>query len=289
LIWAWSCIVFAYLQFPQLDPVAFRFGALAVRWYGLAYLLGFVASYVALAGMIKRGRLRIPRESLTDLITYLAAGVVIGGRTGWWLFYHRPDGSGEAPWYEPLAIWHGGMSFHGGLLGVCIALALWSWRRSASFWNVADCLALVAPIGLFFGRVANFVNAELVGRATTVPWGVVFPGEIIARHPSQIYEATLEGPILLLCLWIFARRVRPDGVTSAMFLLLYGLFRFAVEFTREPDAQLGFVAFGWVTMGQVLSLATAAAGVTLAVVTSAKSRGSGGQGDRREDDHVHGT
>jgi phosphatidylglycerol:prolipoprotein diacylglycerol transferase len=223
------------------------------------------------------------------LITYLATGVVIGGRRGWWLFYNLPDGTADAPWYEPLAIWHGGMSSHGGLLGVCIALSAWSWWRGASFWNVADCLALVAPVGLFFRRVANFVHAELVGRATTVSWGVIFPGEVIARHPSQLYEALLEGPLLLMWLWVFARRVRPDGMTAAMFLLLYGTFRFGVEFTREPDAQLGFIAFGWVTMGQVLSLATAAAGVGLAVFTSAKSRGSGGGGGRREDDRVHET
>jgi phosphatidylglycerol:prolipoprotein diacylglycerol transferase len=268
-----SFTVLAYF-YPNLDPVAFRIGPLAVRWYGIAYLLGFAASYFALLNLIKRGRLRVARASLADLVTYLAVGVVVGGRTGWWLFYHRPGGTHDAAWYEPLAIWHGGMSFHGGLLGVCIALAVWCWWRGASFWNVADCLTLVAPVGLFFGRIANFINAELVGRPAAVPWAVFFPGELVPRHPSQIYEALLEGPVLLVCMWIFARRPRPDGMIAATFLLLYGGFRFAMEFTREPDGQLGFVALGWVTMGQVLSLVTGVAGVALAVIASARSKTS---------------
>ncbi len=168
------------------------------------------------------------------------------------------------PWYEPFALWNGGMSFHGGLIGVGIVLAVWSWRNHASFWNIADAVALVAPVGLFLGRLANFVNAELVGRPTSLPWGVIFPGENFARHPSEIYEAILEGPVLLTSLWLARRYLRlRDGQIAALFLVFYGIFRFVVEFTRQPDAQLGFIAFGWLSMGQLLSLIFAAAGIIL--------------------------
>lgn len=256
--------VLSVLPYPHLDPVAFRLGPLAVRWYGLAYLTAFAAGYAVLLHMSRRGVLRVAPDLVGELVAWLAAGVVLGGRAGWWLFYHR--GGGPEPWYEPLALWHGGMSFHGGLLGVCAALALWSWRRRASFWNLADALALVAPLGLFLGRLANFVNAELVGRPTALPWGMVFPGDTVARHPSQLYEALLEGPLLLAVLWVAHRtfRRRPgDGTLAALFLVLYGLFRFAVEFVRQPDEQLGFIALGWLTMGQLLSAALAVVGTAL--------------------------
>src|SRR6185437_15404836 len=152
---------------------------------------------------------------------------------------HRNTGAPE-PWYEPFALWHGGMSFHGGLMGVAVVLVLWSWLRHAPVLNVADCAALVTPIGLFFGRIANFINSELVGRPTALPWGVTFPGDMVPRHPSQLYEAVLEGPVLLLALWLTFRWRRPrDGRLAAQFLIIYGLSRFFIEFTREPDAQLG--------------------------------------------------
>lgn len=253
----------ASILFPHLDPVVFRLGPLAVRWYGLAYVVGFVIAYETLRRMAARGHLRVSADALGELVSWLALGVVLGGRTGWWLFYHRSAGAVE-PWYEPIAIWHGGMSFHGGLIGVSLALLLWSWARRAPFWNLADCLALVTPIGLFLGRIANFINAELVGRPTSVPWGVIFPGESIARHASQLYEAALEGPLLLLILWLVWRRHRlRDGQVAALFLIVYGLFRFVVEFTRQPDEQLGFIAFGWLTMGQLLSIVLALAGALL--------------------------
>ena len=251
------------IEFPRLDPVAFELGPVAVRWYGLAYLLGFLAAYLILRRLIRRGRLRILAHALPDLVALLGLGVVVGGRLGWWVFYHRPGGAAaDEPWYEPVAIWHGGMSFHGGLVGAAAALLLWTRRQRAPFWNVADCLALVAPVGLFFGRLANFVNAELVGRPTDLPWGVIFPGEAFPRHPSQLYEAVLEGPVLLLVLWLFRRRGRSrDGRTAALFLVAYGVVRFGVEFTRQPDEQVGYVALGWLTMGQILSVLVAAAGM----------------------------
>lgn len=177
------------------------------------------------------------------------------------VLYHRYAGQVE-PWYEPVAIWRGGMSFHGGLAGVILVIALWSWRHDRFLPNLADSLALVAPIGLFLGRIANFVNAELVGRPTGLAWGVVFPGETFARHPSQLYEAILEGPLLLLVLWLVSRRRGGrDGRIAAMFLTLYGMLRFLVEFTRQPDEQLGFILFDWMTMGQLLSLLLITVGV----------------------------
>lgn len=256
--------ILSAIPYPPLDPVLVRLGPVAVRWYGLAYLLGFVLAYALLRRMVRTGRLRVPADHLSDLMTWLIAGVLVGGRLGWWVFYYRGDGANE-PWYAPLAVWQGGMSFHGGLVGVATALAAWSYLRNAPFWNVADAVALVAPVGLFLGRIANFVNAELVGRPTSLPWGVVFPGDSFARHPSQLYEALLEGPVLMAALWWWAWRGRPrSGQVSAAFLVLYGFFRFLVEFTRQPDEQLGFIAFGWVTMGQALSITLVAAGVLLA-------------------------
>lgn len=260
----------AAIAFPLIDPVAFHVGPLAVRWYGLAYLATFAVGYFILRSLARRGRMPIPLSQVANLVPWLIAGVMLGGRAGWWIFYHRPDGMPDA-WYEPLAVWHGGMSFHGGLIGVIIALAFWCWRNHAPFWAVADVLAVVAPIGLFLGRIANFVNAELVGRPTSLPWGVVFPGDIVARHPSQLYEALLEGPVLLIILVMAFRHHRRSGTVAALFLVIYGLFRIAVEFVRQPDEQIGFLAFGCLTMGQVLSAALVVIGVTRLVFEKAAS------------------
>lgn len=255
--------ILASILFPAVDPVIFRLGPLAVRWYGVAYLAGFALAYLILHKLIRHGSLRVTSAALGDLIGWLTVGVIVGGRMGYWIFYHRTGAAAE-PWYEPFAVWHGGMSFHGGLVGVAVVLAAWSWARGAPLWNLADAAALAAPVGLFFGRLANFVNAELVGRPTDVSWGVVFPGEAFARHPSQLYEAMLEGPILLASIWAARRWLRPsEGRLAALFLILYGGFRFGVEFTREPDPQLGFVAFGWLTMGQLLSAALILVGSAL--------------------------
>jgi phosphatidylglycerol:prolipoprotein diacylglycerol transferase len=252
----------ALITYPRINPVIFRLGPFAVRWYGVAYLTGFAIGYAILWNMIRRGILRLAPEALGDLVAWMAAGVIIGGRGGWWLFYHRSMGTVE-PWWEPVAIWHGGMSFHGGLIGVTLALLIWAWRNRAPFFNLADCLALVTPFGLFFGRIANFINGELVGRRTDVPWGMIFPGDDFARHPSQLYEAFLEGPVLLAILWAVWIWKRPaEGRIAALFLMLYGVLRFIVEFTREPDSQLGLIVFG-LTMGQLLSVALTVAGIVL--------------------------
>lgn len=253
----------AAIPFPDIDPVLFRVGWLSIRWYGIAYLLGFLAAHIILRRMTRHRILNLTESNLSDLMAWIVAGVLVGGRIGWWVFYHRSAGADE-PWYEALAIWRGGMSFHGGLAGVVVALLVWAWRKHASFWNLADCTALVAPIGLFFGRIANFINAELVGRPTAVPWGILFPGDTVARHPSQLYEAMLEGPILLMLLWSARRWLQlRNGQLAAVFMILYGTFRFLVETTREPDPQLGFIAFNWLTMGQLLSALMLASGVIL--------------------------
>jgi phosphatidylglycerol:prolipoprotein diacylglycerol transferase len=257
----------AVRKYPAINPVAIRLGPIALRWYGIAYVLGFLLAYIGLKRMIRRGSLRLSLEQLSQLISWLVLSVMIGGRGGWWLFYHRGDGSPE-PWYEPIAVWHGGMSFHGALIGVTAATGLWCWKNRVSFLRIADALVLVTPIGLFFGRIANFINAELVGRVTSVPWGVIFPGDVEPRHPSQLYEALLEGPLLLLILCIVHRRARRNGFVPAAFLIGYGMVRFLVEFTREPDAQLGFIAFGWLTMGQLLSAVLVLAGIVVAISIS---------------------
>lgn len=210
----------AFFVYHSFDPTALHIGFLQIRWYGLAYLFGFLISFSILKEMSRRGTLQLSSDLLSDLIGWLAAGVIFGGRIGWWLFYHRSEGAAE-PWYEPLAVWHGGMSFHGGLIGVLLALSIWSRKKSVSFWNLVDYLSLVTPVGIFLGRIANFINAELVGRTTALPWGVIFPGDTVPRHPSQLYEAILEGPLLLACLWanrpIFkcagAGRFTRDGTT----------------------------------------------------------------------------
>jgi phosphatidylglycerol:prolipoprotein diacylglycerol transferase len=256
-------MILGVIPYPSLDPVIVRIGPIAIRWYGLAYVVGIGLAYLWLLRMARRGTLRLTEDGVNALIGWLVVGVMAGGRLGWWLVYH-PSPVEPEPWYEPIAIWHGGMSFHGGLVGVALAVAIFSWRRKVPFRNLADCSALVTPVGLFFGRIANFVNAELVGRPSDVPWAMVFPGDAVPRHPSQLYEALLEGPVLLAILWGARRIFRlPEGAIGGLFLIFYGAFRFLVEFTREPDAALGFIAFGWLTTGQTLCVVMAFCGAAL--------------------------
>ncbi|MFO1350762.1 MAG: prolipoprotein diacylglyceryl transferase [Gammaproteobacteria bacterium] len=243
------------LTHPNFDPVAISLGPIKVRWYGLMYLLGFAAGWAL-------GRYRANRlgstwrgQQVDDLLFYLAFGVILGGRIGYVLFYNF-----NAFLHEPLMlfkIWEGGMSFHGGLLGVLTAMALYARQQGRTFFEVTDFIAPLVPPGLFFGRIGNFINGELWGRTTDLPWGMVFqtPGAgDLPRHPSQLYEAGLEGVALFLILWLYSAKPRPTMAVSGLFLICYGLFRFAIEFVREPDAQIGYLAFGWLTMGQVLSL-----------------------------------
>lgn len=235
----------------NFDPIIIRIGPLTLSWYGLMYFLGFSISYFLVRYQIKRRDFDISKPEVDDLYFYAVLGLIIGARLGYILFYNLKmylDNPLEIP-----AFWHGGMSFHGGLIGVLIAGVLFCWRNKKSFWKLADLVIVTAPIGLGLGRIGNFINGELYGRVTQVPWAMIFPkGGPFPRHPSQLYESALEGGILFLVLWISKDKRLPAGSLLVIFLLLYGIFRFCLEFLREPDPQLGFI-LGPFTMGQILS------------------------------------
>ena len=240
----------------NLNPIIFHlWGPLAVRWYGIAYLLGFLGGYLLLLRLSKRGEFAVPPQELSNFIVYIAIyGVFLGGRLGYVLFY-----AWDVFIHDPLflfRVWEGGMSSHGGLIGVILVILWTAWKKKISFWNLTDGLALVAPIGLFFGRIANFINGELWGRPTDVPWAVIFPqaGDLspTPRHPSQLYEAFGEGLFLLAALWLLRRTAwgKREGSLSAAFLVLYAVARIASECFREPDST---IYFGWLTKGQLYS------------------------------------
>ncbi|XKE44630.1 prolipoprotein diacylglyceryl transferase [Halomonas organivorans] len=248
------------LPYPDIDPVAISLGPLQVHWYGLMYVIGFVAAWWL-------GRRRAPRIGLNgddvgDLIFYAALGVVLGGRLGYALFYGLDQWLADPLWI--LRVWDGGMSFHGGLVGVLLASFYFARRKRLAYFTLTDFVAPLVPIGLGAGRIGNFINHELPGRVTELPWGMAFPGMgPEPRHPSSLYEALLEGAVLFAVLWWVSATPRRRGLVSGLFLSLYGLFRFAVEFVRMPDAHIGFVAFGWVTMGMLLTLPMMLAGLAL--------------------------
>ena len=252
------------LTHPQFDPVAIHFGPLAVHWYGLMYLIGF-------AMFIWLGRRRVrtldrpgwDNRMLDDLLFYGVLGVVLGGRLGEVLFYHPGYYLGHP--FEILAVWKGGMSFHGGLLGVLLAMAWFAHRRNLHWLQLMDFIAPLVPLGLGAGRIGNFINAELWGRPTDLPWGMVFPNadDGLPRHPSQLYEFALEGLALFALLWLYSRKPRPVGTVSGLFLIGYGGFRFLVEFTRNPDDGIfGLMTLG-ISMGQWLSLPMVLVGVAI--------------------------
>jgi phosphatidylglycerol---prolipoprotein diacylglyceryl transferase len=249
------------LVHPNIDPIAFSIGPLAVRWYGLMYLAGFAAAWWLGVRRIARGAAPVGRAQFDDMIFNALLGVILGGRLGYVLFY-KPAEYLSHP-LKIFAIWEGGMSFHGGLLGVMLAMWLVARRHKIDYLRMMDFVAPLCPLGLAAGRLANFINGELWGRVTNAPWGMVFPhaGEA-PRHPSQLYQFALEGLALFVLLWWFSSKPRPRGQVSGLFLLGYGAFRFLAEFTREPDAFLGLLAFG-LTMGQWLCLPMVAAGISL--------------------------
>lgn len=240
------------MNFPQIDPVIFSFGPLAVRWYGLMYLLGFVGGYFMMVHVARLRRWPLDSAAISDLLFYGVLGVVLGGRLGYTLIYNFPYYSAHP--LEVLFVWQGGMSFHGGLVGVLLALVWFSRKRRLSFLLVGDLVVSAVPIGLGLGRLGNFINGELWGRVTDLPWGMVFPGAgPLPRHPSQLYEAILEGLVLVLVIYLLHRRRPPLGVPAFVFLAGYGVCRLLVELVRQPDSQLGFL-WGGATMGQLLSL-----------------------------------
>ena len=240
------------ITFPEIDPVIFQIGPLAIRWYGLMYLLGFGSAYMLIRHLSRLRDLALTKDGVSDLLFYGVLGVVLGGRLGYVLFYN-PAQYLSRP-LEVFAVWQGGMSFHGGLIGVVIASVLFCWRRKLPILLAGDILVTSSTIGLGLGRIGNFINGELWGRVTDLPWGVIFPGAgHLPRHPSQLYEAALEGLLLFIILYLLHRRKVAEGVPFFCFFIGYGLFRFLVEFVRQPDAHLGFL-WGGATMGQLLSL-----------------------------------
>jgi phosphatidylglycerol:prolipoprotein diacylglycerol transferase len=276
------------IEYPRFDKIAFEigpfgnFGPLKVHWYGIMYLVAFTAGWMLARLRAKKPGSTWKPNDVDDFMFFCMLGTILGGRFGYVLFYGLKFWKDDV-WY-PFKVWDGGMSFHGGLLGVLFAGWLWSWRNGVAFFDAVDFVAPLVPIGLGLGRLGNFIGGELWGKHTDAPWGVIFPraleglnrtrdelhrmylaGELNheARHPSQLYEFTLEGLVMFTVLWIYSRKPRPRYAVSGLFALLYGIFRFAIEFVREPDVQLGYLAFGWVTMGQVLSLPLIAVGVVL--------------------------
>jgi len=267
------------MVFPEFDPVALQLGPLAIRWYGLMYLAGFAAAW-----WLGRRRTRAPgalirAEQMDDLLFYAALGVILGGRLGYTLFYDFQGWLADP--LQILRVWEGGMSFHGGFLGVLLAV-WWYGRRSAKgFFALTDFIAPLVPLGLLAGRLGNFINGELWGAPAQVPWAMQVscaahsglcwdklhlpPSSVLTPplHPTQLYQALLEGLVLFVVLWLFSARPRPTMAVSGLFLVGYGVFRFAVEFLRLPDAHLGYLAFGWVTMGQLLSAPMVLAGAAL--------------------------
>jgi len=240
------------ITFPQIDPIIFQIGPLAIRWYGLMYLLGFGAAYMLILHLSRLRNLSLTKDGVSDLLFYGVLGVVLGGRLGYVLFYN-PAQYFARP-LEIFAVWQGGMSFHGGLLGVVLASVIFCWRRKLPILLAGDVMVTSATIGLGLGRIGNFINGELWGRVTDQPWGIVFPGGgPLPRHPSQLYEAVLEGLVLFIILYLLHRRKAAEGVPFFCFFIGYGLFRFLIEFVRQPDAHLGFL-WGGATMGQLLSL-----------------------------------
>jgi len=239
------------IPYPRISPVIVKVGPLQVRWYGVMYLLGFFLGYLLLKRVVREKEIGITGRQLEGLLEAVILGVIIGGRLGYVLFYNLPYYLSHP--LEIPAFWHGGMSFHGGLLGTIVCGYIYCRKAELNFWKVADSVVVVVPIGLGLGRLGNFINGELYGRVTNLPWGMVFPGAgPLPRHPSQIYEFLLEGVVLFSILWSLRRRPWPPGHLFALFLVLYGLFRCFVEFFRQPDPQLGFV-IDHITMGQVLS------------------------------------
>lgn len=257
-------------QYPQFDPVAIAIGPVAIHWYAISYLLGIGLVWSALTFRIRRQNLDWSDEALSDLVFYAVLGVIVGGRVGYMLFYGF-ENLVENP-LSLFKIWQGGMSFHGGMLGVIAGVYFFSRRRGRTFFGTMDFVAPAVPLALGCGRIGNFINAELPGRVAEVPWAVVYRGDTAGRHPSSLYQALLEGVVLFVVLWWYSARPRPRMAVSGLFLIGYGVLRTVSEFFRAPDAHLGFVAFGSITMGQMLSVPMILVGIVLVFAGAKRKR-----------------
>jgi phosphatidylglycerol:prolipoprotein diacylglycerol transferase len=250
------------INYPHINPIALQLGPLKIYWYGVMYVVGFAAAWALGLWRARQSHDCWSKEQVNDLVFYGAICLVIGGRVGYMLFYNLP-----AFLANPLVLiktWQGGMSFHGGLLGAVVGMCLFARKYKKTFFTVCDFAAHLVPLGLAAGRLGNFINGELWGRVTKMPWGMVFPGaDSLPRHPSQLYEFLLEGIGLFLVLWFYSAKPKPRMAVTAMFAIVYGIFRFTLEFFRQPDPQLGFIAFGWLTMGQLLTVPLILFGVVL--------------------------
>lgn len=254
------------IPYPKINPDLVTLGPIRVRWYGVMYVLGFIASYFLIQKQERSRQIGLVGTVAQDLIFYLAIGLIVGGRLGYILFYEYND---FTPYIknplEIIATWHGGMSFHGGLIGCIIAGWFFSRRKKMPFAALADSTIVTAPVGLGLGRLGNFINGELLGRSSDVPWAMIFPGGgPVPRHPTQLYESLAEGLLLFVILWNLRKKKFQDGMMVAFFLLFYGIFRFIIEFFKEPDPQIGFL-LGYFTMGQMLCIAMIALAPLLAL------------------------
>ena len=264
------------LNYPEINPIALKLGPIAIHWYGIMYVVGVVGGWGLLRFRLDHFKAKWTLDQLSDLTTYIVLGVILGGRMGYVLFYNLPFYLTRP--LQTFAIWDGGMSFHGGLIGVAIAMGLYGRKFGFGLFELADFVVPVVPIGLGAGRIGNFINGELWGKVAYLPWTMKLPckdarflnycngattGYSQPHHPAQLYEFFLEGIVLFIVLWRFSSSPRPKMAVSGLFALLYGIFRFGVEFIRLPDAQLGYLAFGWLTMGQVLSFPLILIGILL--------------------------
>ena len=269
------------LPYPEIDPVAIALGPVKIHWYGLTYLTGLAFAWWLAVRRTSVPSSALKRSQVDDLIFYAALGVVLGGRFGYALFYGWDKIMEDPSWL--LRVWQGGMSFHGGLLGVIVAMYLFARSRKIALGDMLDFVAPLAPVGLALGRLGNFIGQELWGRPTDAPWAMIFPNDPLqlARHPSQLYQFALEGVVLFVLVLWFSSRPRPRWAVSGMFMLGYGCLRFFAEFFREPDAHLGFQALGWVTRGQILSVPMILIGVFLLAMAYRQADNKGARGLKR--------